>query len=281
MKKKLLLTASVFVLTLVSAFAAKAGQWENSSSGWRYQDDTGSYIKSSWFHDKDGSWYHFNSDGYMEKEWVIDNGKWYYLDYPNGYLRTNMWISGKYFVGGDGAMLTDTTTPDGYKVGADGTWVDDGRDIFKKLAGDYSFINSIHRYTSDIKLKEDGTYTGSFLLSNQDKTKFRGADVTGIFVNPKKINDYTYSLEMKEFHYDKAIGSREVGDDWSNTYEKVDFVEKGKYFYVYVEGTDVDSLPEDIKSYGDRYYNGIGGKVKSRIIYNPESKEFVVYDVFY
>ena len=83
---------------------------------------------------------------------------------------------------------------------------------------------------------------------------------------------------MKEFHYDKAIGSREVGDDWLNTYEKVDFVEKGKKFYVYIEGTDVDSLPEDIKSYGGGsgwYYSEVNGKLQSKILYNPETGEFV------
>lgn len=281
MKKNFVLIASVFLLTLSTGFAVKAGKWENSSSGWRYQNDTGSYIKSSWFHDKDGSWYHFNSDGYMEKEWILDNGKWYYMDYLNGYLRTNMWISGKYYVGGYGAMLTDTTTPDGYKVGVDGAWIEDGREIFKKLAGEYRFVSSTHLYTSALVLKEDGTFSGGSWWSDWQKTEYEGADFSGIFTNPKKINDCTYSLEMKEFHYDKAIGSSEGKEDRSYKYEKVDFVEKGKYFYVYIEGTDVDSLPEDIKSYGDRYYNGIGGKVKSRIIYNPKTKDFVVYDVFY
>ena len=283
MKKYILLTASVFVLTLVSTFAAKAGQWENSSSGWRYQDDSGSYIKSNWFHDKGGSWYHFNSDGYMEKEWILDNGKWYYLDYPNGYLRTNMWISGKYFVGGDGAMLTDTTTPDGYKVGSDGAWIEDGSDIFKKLAGDYQFISSTHLYTSELVLKEDGTFSGGSWWSNWQKTEYEGADFSGIFTNPKKINAYTYSLEIKEFHYNKAVGSKEKKDDQLYTYTTSDIMEKGKYFYVCIEGTDVDSLPEDIKSYGgaDRYYREVNGKLQSKILYNPETNEFVVYYGFY
>lgn len=28
-----------------------------------------------------------------------------------------------YYLGQDGVMLTNTTTPDGYKVGADGAWI--------------------------------------------------------------------------------------------------------------------------------------------------------------
>ena len=35
--------------------------------------------------------------------WVEDKGKWFYL-------------------GSDGAMLTNIRTPDGYELGADGAW---------------------------------------------------------------------------------------------------------------------------------------------------------------
>lgn len=40
----------------------------------------------------------------MENHWQETDGKWYYC-------------------GADGAMLTNTTTPDNYYVGADGAWV--------------------------------------------------------------------------------------------------------------------------------------------------------------
>ena len=42
----------------------------------------------------------------MKKDcWLQDGGKWYYL-------------------GADGRMLTDTVTPDGSRVGADGVWTE-------------------------------------------------------------------------------------------------------------------------------------------------------------
>ena len=42
-------------------------------------------------------------------------------------LAKNVWKAGAngiwYYLGQDGVMLTNTTTPDGYKVGADGAWI--------------------------------------------------------------------------------------------------------------------------------------------------------------
>lgn len=53
--------------------------------------------------------------------WQEENGKWFY--YENGSKAENKWINGTYYVGGDGAMLVNTTTPDGYQVGSDGAWI--------------------------------------------------------------------------------------------------------------------------------------------------------------
>lgn len=48
-------------------------------------------------------WKYQNDDGSYATGWVEDDGKYYYM-------------------GADGIMLTDTRTPDGYYVGADGVW---------------------------------------------------------------------------------------------------------------------------------------------------------------
>ena len=60
-------------------------------------------------------------------QWKEDEkGKWYEED---GNYITSSWkeIEGKqYYFGADGYMLVNTTTPDGYKIGADGVWIQDG-----------------------------------------------------------------------------------------------------------------------------------------------------------
>ena len=71
------------ICILCESMTAFAGEWKSNANGWWYENDDGSYPTAQW------------------KE---VNGKHYYF-------------------GADGYMLSDTTTPDGYQVGADGAWI--------------------------------------------------------------------------------------------------------------------------------------------------------------
>lgn len=59
--------------------------------------------------------------------WKQDAKGWW-VENPDGTYLTNQWYRSPasglwYYMGADGYMLTNTTTPDGYKVNADGVWV--------------------------------------------------------------------------------------------------------------------------------------------------------------
>ena len=98
--KKIFKTMIVSVVMMTfAATLAFAGQWKKDTRGWWYQNDNGTYPKN---------------------EWRSVNGAWYCFD-GAGYMLHDTW-SGDYYLGADGAMLTNTTTPDGYRVGADGKW---------------------------------------------------------------------------------------------------------------------------------------------------------------
>lgn len=58
--------------------------------------------------------------------WKQDGTGWWYQN-ADGSYPVNQWreVNGKqYYFGADGYMLADTTTPDGYSVGADGAWIE-------------------------------------------------------------------------------------------------------------------------------------------------------------
>ena len=64
--------------------SAVTSSWASDSTGWWIQNSDGSYLTNAWYQDTDGKWYYMGADGYM---------------------------------------LTNTTTPDGFYVNADGVWV--------------------------------------------------------------------------------------------------------------------------------------------------------------
>ncbi|MEY8352881.1 glucan-binding protein [Lachnospiraceae bacterium 54-53] len=108
--------------------------WRYSPAGWWFQYSDGSWPSNGWKY-IDGRWYRFNQGGHMLTGWFADqNGFRYYLnpvdDGTMGSMRTG-WqlIDGQAYYfntmsdGYQGRLLTDTTTPDGYRVGADGAWI--------------------------------------------------------------------------------------------------------------------------------------------------------------
>ena len=88
---------------------ATQGAWQKDNVGWWYRYSNGTYPTNSW-QQINGSWYCFDASGYMRTGWIpTADGKWYYCDTREG--------------SGLGAMLTNTTTPDGLRVDGNGVWV--------------------------------------------------------------------------------------------------------------------------------------------------------------
>lgn len=114
---------------------AEYGQgWRYSPNGWWFQLYGGSWLSNGWqlIHSR---WYRFDASGYMVTGWFSDgDGNKYYLnpidDGTLGMMRTG-WqvIDGKSYYfntqsdGTMGRLFVNTTTPDGYVVGADGALI--------------------------------------------------------------------------------------------------------------------------------------------------------------
>ena len=97
------------LITLSTSLSAFAGSWEEDAKGWWYKNNDGSYPRGTWFT-------------------FATTGKQYYFD-------------------NDGYLLVNTTTPDGYKVGPDGAYLDsDPSNIAKANAANNkksgSYVNS-------------------------------------------------------------------------------------------------------------------------------------------
>ena len=105
--KKLMCSVSAVAVSaflVIPVMAADEAQWKRNDKGWWYEEADGTYPTNAWKLIKD---------------------KWYYFD-GIGYMVENRWI-GNYYLGADGAMLVNTSTPDGYYVDATGKWVEGAR----------------------------------------------------------------------------------------------------------------------------------------------------------
>lgn len=85
-KKQLATLGLAVILASSMSMTSFAGQWQQDTTGWWYQNDDGSYFNGGW-------------------QWI--EGKCYYFT-PEGYC------------------LINTTTPDGYTVDGSGAWIVNG-----------------------------------------------------------------------------------------------------------------------------------------------------------
>ena len=182
--------------------------WEQDSSGWKYYDKQGNYL-TGWQTDIpgwEGKWFYFDNDGVMKTGWVQDNGGWYYF-------------------GADGAMLVNTTTPDGYQVGADGKRLEDNGEAAEGGASAQEIteinISAPVAYRaggampsiSDITVADDAPYT---VVGVQ--TTYLGIATTGPLTAGEKYS-VEITLHPKDGYYFKS--------DYSGMYTEAEYTING------------------------------------------------------
>ena len=157
-----------------------------SSEGWQ-QDATG--------------WWWRNADGsYPTSQWKEVNGKWYYFE-GSGYMAANKWIDGIYYVGADGAMYVNTTTPDGYQVDVNGAWI---QNAGQTQQNDGAHTKAMSDYDANLDMNfnvlewRTDVNENQYILVGEDTTTF---SFTGALsnINPQNLNvsmaAYKYSPE--------------------------------------------------------------------------------------
>ncbi|KXU00348.1 N-acetylmuramoyl-L-alanine amidase family protein [Streptococcus mitis] len=97
--------------------------WLYIGNAWYYLNGSGAMV-TGWFQ-TGGVWYYLNGSGVMVTGWLHQGNTWYYLN-GSGAMNKGGWSQvGKswYYFTNSGALLVNTTTPDGYRVNANGEWV--------------------------------------------------------------------------------------------------------------------------------------------------------------
>lgn len=102
-----------------------SGGWVQDGTGWYYVKADGKKASNEWLMiDQIDYW--FDSNSYMASGWrQFSNGAWYYFK-PSGAMAKHYWAKNDekwFYLGADGVMLKNTTTPDNFKVDENGVWV--------------------------------------------------------------------------------------------------------------------------------------------------------------
>ncbi|NRY60651.1 N-acetylmuramoyl-L-alanine amidase [Clostridium beijerinckii] len=125
---------------LVGADSFSNGEWKlgwnRNDVGWWYcscLEDKSYYTSKDGWQEMDGELYIFSSNGYaLQDAWYYDNNDkaWYYLDSDCKMIRGSKgkplwkWIDGAcYAFDEHGKMYCDCVTPDNYRVGGSGAWI--------------------------------------------------------------------------------------------------------------------------------------------------------------
>ena len=169
--KKLALGLLVGVLSITGCMPAFAGTWKSDSNGWWYQKDDGTWYNNGW------QWVDGNNDG----------------------------VSQCYYFTNSGYILTNTTTPDGYQVNADGAWIENN---VVKTQGTASEQTNTSQKVLHYTYKTDFVkHKFADLLNNDEENMFRvmgqrpaASDFFGtkmyLFVNDE-ISFWCYTLNGK------------------------------------------------------------------------------------
>ena len=129
---------------IVTGSGSGYSSWVSDNTGWWLKYADGSYAKGSITTDAagkqieiqhwefiNGKWFAFGASGYIMTSWIYDPEykNWFYIDVNRGMLTGWQLLNNKWYYfnpvsdGTRGCLFVNTTTPDGYKVGADGAWI--------------------------------------------------------------------------------------------------------------------------------------------------------------
>lgn len=141
------------VLVMASAaFPAMADEWDRSEDGkhWMYFDYSGEPLMDEWI-EVDGKTYYLDSKGYMKTGWVSNQGE-----------------GTRHYMGEDGAMLTNTFTPDNRYVGPDGAILEAYDNYRKKVKSEIKKASKTKKKSSGTK---KGAGAGSQGAASPEETK--------------------------------------------------------------------------------------------------------------
>ncbi len=129
---------------------------------------------------------------------------------------------------------------------------------FKNL--EFLFCSGAGGWGTTMTIKEDGSFVGKYSDSEMGSRSDSYPNGTiyqcvfsGQLVEPKKINEYTYSMSIQEISYEQEAGTREIKDGILYIYDMPYGLENTDELLVYMPGAPLAELPDEFRSWVGYY----------------------------
>lgn len=125
---------------------------------------------------------------------------------------------------------------------------------FKNM--DFLFASGAGGWGTIMHIQPDGSFEGEYHDSEMGITgddypngTVYLSNFSGQFTKPVKVNEYTYSMQVEEIHYEKEPGMQEISDGVCFIYAEAYGIAGAENILIYTPGTPLDALSEEFRSW--------------------------------
>lgn len=129
---------------------------------------------------------------------------------------------------------------------------------FKNLQ--FCFASGAGGWATMLTIDQDGSFLGEYFDGEMgdigedypNGTMYQ-SNFSGQFSQPERVNDYTYSMRIREINYEEAAGSEEIIDGVRYCYSEAYGLEDAEEILIYLPGAPLEELPQEFRGWVGYY----------------------------
>lgn len=123
---------------------------------------------------------------------------------------------------------------------------------------DFLFASGAGGWSTTLTIYEDGSFSGEYHDSDMGSTSDEypngtryQSDFDGQFAQPVKVNEYTYSMQIRELNYAEEVGKEEIIDGVLYQYSGAYGLDGAEEILIYLPGAPINELPPGFRNWVD------------------------------
>ena len=153
-------------------------------------------------------------------------------------------------------------------------------ELFSKLNEPFVFSSGAGAWGTTLQINRDGSFSGNYYDSdmgdrndNHPKGTVYYCDFSGDFGDVEKINEFTYSMKMKNIEYKNEPNTEEINDGFLYKYYTAYGLDEADTVLIYTPDTPISDLPEGFTNWTSRLIPPSGETLGYYGLYNVNEEE--------